>query len=142
MKKLLFLFLIAIAAGCSSDDASRSVEPTLIVGKWEHVSIVTGGGQNVPLNDCDTGVSSEFKANNTVEAIYVCSGSQSSDVFEYSVSGDVLTYVVPDELGEGQDYIVKYNILDLSASTLKIKEYYNNESGNNNGNTITFSKIN
>lgn len=140
MKKsiLLLTFLTLSLLSCSSDDSTDSVDKSLLIGKWEIISI-SSNNETLNLSNCSTGTYKEYKTDNKYYEHYVCGTTNYLETSEYSVSNNQITYVL-DEPGLDEP-IFRVNIDELTQNSLTTSFQYN-ENGLVYNNRTVFRKIN
>ncbi|RAJ12164.1 lipocalin-like domain-containing protein [Olleya aquimaris] len=134
MKKYIQFCLIVITlilSSCDPDDGNQVTPPQAsILGEWKLQSI-TYGTISEPLDDCELMQTFTFTANGNLDVYYDTSGNcdfATRTIF-YVLENNILTVTVPEEGGNGSDYIIKNNIETLNQTTLVFIEYWDSIDG-------------
>ena len=136
MKKLLFLLLVTVLSlSCSSDEEQRNVGQDEILGDWKIIAYSDEQYSNIQEVDADEPCFSEtiIKYNTNLSLIEYykygnnCSNTGSNNKI-YSLDGNILTHTTVNGGYEpNTDYVVKYEIQELTSTTLKLKGIYVDE---------------
>lgn len=161
MKKLYTLLAIAFVSvfvfSCSSDDnGSKNITADQMIGKWIITdysdSQIKSLAELVKVEPCGDRDVFDFSTNGILYFSYAygtnCSSSGTNNL-KYSLSGNLLTTV---EEGAGYnpntDYIVKYQVVAVTSSTLILKAVYvddgygdNPDLSNEEMFTVSFKRI-
>jgi len=125
MKKTFLLFGLALLAACSGDD-SKTVNDGDILGTWRLNQEFVAGNE-IDLNSCETQTTYTFGTSTVfIDESYQDNGGCDSDTstISYSTSGSELTITNPNGGFTGGEFTVKYQVLSLTDSQLKLKEIY------------------
>jgi hypothetical protein len=128
-KIFLLLLILCLIFSCSSDkDNSNSYNSSDIIGIWKIIDFQENGAT---LDDCEMMEQREFKTDNTIKQFYFygnnCQNSGTND-WIFTVSDNKLFTKEPNGGYNGNnDYIINYNIIELTATKLIIEGYYVDE---------------
>lgn len=137
MKKLFILFLIStITLSCSSDDSSTTnFSNSDILGTWKITQYQDSQYSNISQVEADEPCFSQatmtYSNNSLLRDFYKygtnCTNTGYIDK-TYEIEGNVLTHTETNGGYEpNTDYVVKYQIQELTATTLKLKGIYVDE---------------
>ena len=124
MKKLnlLFGFLIGLTIlACSSDNNDSDTNESTIIGEWILVNQIYDG-QNESLSACELQESLTFNSDGTLISYYTDNDPCEffTETQQYELSEDELKIL----FGQNSDF--RFNVLTLSATELRIENFYRN----------------
>lgn len=122
---IIFLFLIF---ACSSNDESTD-NSISITGKWQIISYEDNA---TALTGCDALGQREFKTGGNLTETYFsgndCQTTSINSSWNYTISDGKLFTTEPNGGNNAnQDYIINYNIIQLSETNLKLELYFIDE---------------
>lgn len=133
MKKLnlfIWLFTGLMILSCKSEDDENNKNAS-ILGEWTLVS-ETYQGIEESLSECELMQTLTFNVDGSLEVYYVdnepCNFSTLN--VEYTKNGNEFTISIEGEGENGGVYIVRFQILTLSETSLEFKDIWDNEEGN------------
>lgn len=145
MKRVALLFLtvltVTFTSSCSSDDDS-SLNSGDIIGNWKLTNYndpwINDIEELEDLEPCESLQKRAFSSENITTLTYYYGNNcqyQGTRNDQFSISGNVLTITEPNGgYNPNTDYVVKYNIRTLNATTLVLEGFYVDEGDGYNPN--------
>lgn len=140
MKKLhilIGLFIGLTILSCSSDDDSNSNEPT-IIGEWILVNQIFNG-QNENLSECELQETLTFNSNGTLISYYT--DNDPCEFFTETQQYELNETELKILFGQNSDF--RFFVLNLTATQLRIVNFYRNGETleENNQTTYQYEKV-